>query len=103
MPNNYSHILSIKLEGELRGIIYDMINNKKIEKVIRNTRIPMRWRHVKSENGVETYYTDVEGMIGDVAVEEHTRQLIADIREIKGISKVEYELRKPLTEAVCML
>lgn len=107
---NYSHILNIDIGSELcdddknevASIIYDMINNKVIIKKVLNMNVPITWI-CSNHNDLLTYHTDVKGMLGDTAVNEHTQILLNDIRKTINIDNFNFIVRKPLTKQICLV
>lgn len=103
---NYSHILTINVDeeefdrDEVISIIYDKIHNQIIYKTILDINIPIKW--IVSDDNDFTYYTDVEGLLGDKAVQLHTKLLLNDIQKI-FIQKIHFTVTKPLTKKICML
>lgn len=107
---NYSHILNIDISNELSdddknkvvSIIYDMIHNKVIIKNVLSMNVPIKWI-VSNENELLTYYTDVKGILGDTAINGHTKILLNDIRKTININKFDFIVRKPLTKQICLV
>jgi len=107
---NFSHILTIEIDksvsqDEKQVILYDiynLINEKDINKKISNMNIIIRWRVYDNDNLLR-YYTGGDGMLGDVAIYAHTKLLLTDINKIKNSDKFKIHLSKPLTKSICML
>jgi len=107
---NFSHILTIEIDksvsqDEKQVILYDiynLINEKDINKKISNMNIIIRWR-VYDKDNLLRYYTGGDGMLGDVAIYAHTKLLLTDINKIKNSDKFKIHLSKPLTKSICML
>ena len=107
---NFSHILNIEIdkslsEDEKHTILYDihdLINEKEIEKNISNMNIIIKWRAYDNSNLLH-YYTGGDGILGDVAIYEHTKLLLTDINKLKNIDKFKIYLNKPLTKSICMI
>ena len=99
---NYSHILNITVVDEDQAeIIHEMINDKVISKNILSVDIPIKW--IVSNESKLTYYTDVEGILGDKAVYEHTKILLNDIKVVLNTNNINFQVTKPLTKKICML
>jgi len=107
---NFSHILTIEIDksvsqDEKQVILYDiynLINEKDINKKISNMNIIIRWRVYDNDNLLR-YYTGGDGMLGDVAIYAHTKLLLTEINKIKNSDKFKIHLSKPLTKSICML
>jgi len=110
---NFSHILNIKIdkslsEDEKRIIlfdIYDLINEKEIKKNISTKIISIKWR-VYDDSDLLHYFTDINGILLDKEVYEHTKLLLNNIKTITGAKnsdKFIIILSKPLTEDVCLI
>jgi len=106
---NFSHILNIEIdksvsEDEKHIIlydIYDLINEKDINKKISNMNIIIKWRVYDTSNLLH-YYTGGDGMLGDVAIYAHTKLLLVDINKLKNSDKFKIYLYKPLTKSICL-
>lgn len=107
---NFSHILNIEIdksvsEDEKHIIlydIYDLINEKDITKKIARMNIIINWR-VYDDSDLLHYYTGGDGILGDVAIYEHTKLLVNDINKVTTGDKVKIYLSKPLTTSICIL
>jgi hypothetical protein len=107
---NFSHILNIEIDKSLsedeKNIIlydiYDLINEKEIEKNISNMNVIIKWR-VYDKSNLLHYYTGGDGILGDIAIYEHTKLLLTDINKLKNSDKIKIYLNKPLTKSICML
>jgi hypothetical protein len=107
---NFSHILNIELdkslsEDEKHIILYDiygLINEQNIEKNISNMNIIIKWRVYDNSNLLH-YYTGGDGILGDVAIYEHTKLLLTDINNLNNSDKFKIYLNKPLTKSICMM
>jgi hypothetical protein len=107
---NFSHIFNIEIdkslsEDEKHTIlydIYDLINEKEIEKTISNMNVIIKWRVYDNSNLLH-YYTGGDGILGDVAIYEHTKLLLTDINKLKNSDKFKIHLNKPLTKSICMV
>ena len=107
---NFSHLLNIKIdeslsEYEKNTILYDifnLINEKDINKKISNMNIIVKWRVYDNSNLLH-YYTGGDGILGDVAIYEHTKLLLNDINKLKNSDKFKIYLSKPLTKSICIL
>jgi len=104
---NFSHILNIESlsEDEKHTILYDihdLINEKEIEKNISNMNIIIKWRAYDNSNLLH-YYTGGDGILGDVAIYEHTKLLLTDINKLKNSDKFKIYINKPLTKSICMI
>jgi hypothetical protein len=116
---NYSHILLIRIQDELdndmKNQIIEKINNVSIlydlngglNVSISNARITWNKLVTGIPNELK-FYTDVNGMFGDVAVKEHTKLLLNDILNFinekyhKNI-KLSFQITKPLTHKIILL
>lgn len=114
---NISHFLNIILlnipskilEQQIRQEIFFQIEKVPITRIINGMNVTICWNSNSSDN----YYTDVEGIFGDIAVKYHTEILFNDIVInlnnkfdnifAKGISKIYFRNSKPLTRKICML
>ncbi|TPX45976.1 hypothetical protein SeLEV6574_g03515 [Synchytrium endobioticum] len=84
---NITHILNLKVSNQpneavgnrLRQAIFQHINNNPITKMVNGTTVIITW---KSENVATSayYYANIQ-LFTDVAVQEHTKQLFADLLE----------------------
>ena len=113
---NYSHILLIRIRDELDDnmktqimekinnidILYDLSGGLNVS--IINARIT--WKAVVTNIPNELkFYTDVNGILGDVAVNKHTKLLLDDILNLinekyhKNI-KLSFQITKPLTHKI---
>ena len=107
---NFSHILNINIDEGLCEVekdtiifnIYDILNDKIIEKNILNTHIPIKWR-VSNEKDLLHYYTDCCGIFSDKAVLEHTNLVLNDIRKIINKEKFNIMITKPLTKIIYLM
>ena len=107
---NFSHLLNIKIdeslsEYEKNTILYDifnLINEKDINKKISNMNIIVKWRVYDNSNLLH-YYTGGDGILGDVAIYEHTKLLLNDINKLKNSDKFKIYLSKPLTKSICIM
>ena len=106
---NFSHILNIEIDNSVsedeKNIIlydiYDLINEKDITKKISNMNIIMKWRAYDNSNLLH-YYTGGDGILGDVAIFEHTKLLLNDINKVTTGDKLKIYLSKPLTNSICI-
>ena len=107
---NFSHILNIEIdesisEEEKNKILYDilnLINEKNITKHISNMDISLKWR-VYDNTDLLHYYTDGNGVLGDVAIYEHTKILLNEIKKINNSDKFNIRLSKPLSKSICIM
>jgi hypothetical protein len=107
---NFSYILNIEIdkgvsEDEKNIIlydIYDLINEKDITKKVSRMNIIINWR-VYDNSDLLHYYTGGDGILGDVAIYEHTKLLLNDINKVTTGDKVKIYLSKPLTTSICMV
>ena len=107
---NFSHILNIEIDKSVsedeKNIIlydiYDLINEKDIKKNILNMNIIIRWM-VYDKSNLLHYYTDCDGILGDVAIFEHTKLLLNDINKVTTGDKVKIYISKPLTKPICIM
>jgi len=107
---NFSHILNIEIDKSLSEDekhiilydIYDLINEKDIKKKISNMNIIIKWRVYDNSNLLH-YYTGGDGILGDVAIYEHTKLLLTDINKLKNSNKFKIYLNKPLTKSICIM
>jgi hypothetical protein len=107
---NFSHILNIEIdesisEEEKNTILYDilnLINEKNITKHISNMDISLKWR-VYDNTDLLHYYTDGNGVLGDVAIYEHTKILLNEIKKINNSDKFNIRLSKPLSKSICIM
>ena len=108
---NYSHILKIKIlprNDDVRQAIHNAINNIPILKTVKGMGVVITWRQYNN-----CYRCDVGGMLGDIAVNEHTKQLRKDLLNdmdimfdnifSNGSIKVVFDLSKPLTRKRVLL
>lgn len=107
---NFSHILNIEIDKSVsedeKNIIlydiYDLINEKDITKKISRMNIIINWR-VYDDSDLLHYYTGGDGILGDVAIYEHTKLLLNDINKVTNSDKVKIYISKPLTKSMCIL
>jgi hypothetical protein len=105
---NFSHILNVEVDQsaseEEKNIIlhdiYDLINEKNITKQISNMNVVIKWR-VYDTSHLLHYYTGGDGILGDVAVFEHTTLLLTDINKLQNSDKFHVYINKPLTKSIC--
>jgi len=57
---------------------------------------------VYDENNLLHYYTDVNGILADRGIYEHTKLLFNDINKIKNSDKFNIILSKPLIKTICI-
>ena len=104
---NYTHILNINVENvndNMVSMIHDTIHNQMIHKNISDTNISIKWySNNESISDVLTYYTDVKGMLGDRAVQLHTKMVLRDIRKYINADELHFTVTKPLVKLKCML
>lgn len=106
---NFSHILNIEIDNSVsedeKNIIlydiYDLINEKDITKKISNMNIIIKWRAYDNSNLLH-YFTGGDGILGDVAIFEHTKLLLNDINKVTTGDKLKIYLTKPLTNSICI-
>ena len=92
-------------EEEKNTILYDiwnLINEKNITKHISNIDISLKWR-VYDNTDLLHYYTDGNGILGDVGIYEHTKLLLNEIKKIKNSDKFNIRLSKPLSKSICIM
>lgn len=107
---NFSHILNIEIDNSVSEDekhiilydIYDLINEKDITKKIARMNIIINWR-VYDNSDLLHYYTGGDGILGDVAIYEHTKLLLNDINKVTTGDKFKIYLSKPLTTSICLL
>lgn len=107
---NFSHILNIEIDKSVsedeKNIIlydiYDLINEKDITKKISRMNIIINWR-VYDNSDLLHYYTGGDGILGDVAIYEHTKLLLNDINKVTTGDKLTIHLSKPLTTSICIM
>lgn len=107
---NFSHVLNIEIdktlcEDEQNRILYDiyeLINERDIHKKVSNMNIILKWR-VYDKSHLLHYYTGGDGILGDVAIFEHTKLLLHDIHNLKNSDKFQVHLSKPLTKSICAM
>lgn len=107
---NFSHILNIEVDNSVSEDekhiilydIYDLINEKDITKKIARMNIIINWR-VYDDSDLLHYYTGGDGILGDVAIYEHTKLLLNDINKVTTGDKIKIYLSKPLTTSICIL
>jgi hypothetical protein len=107
---NFTHILNICIDDELCEnekntiiyAIYDAINNKQIFKNLLDNNIPITWR-ISNKTDLLCYYTNCGGILGDKLVQEHTKMLLNDIRQILNKDNFSLMVSKPLTKPICIL
>ena len=76
--------------------------DKDITKKISRMNIIINWR-VYDNSDLLHYYTGGDGILGDVAIYEHTKLLLNDINKVTTGDKVKIYLSKPLTTSICMV
>lgn len=107
---NFSHILNIEIDNSVSEDekhiilydIYDLINEKDITKKIARMNIIINWR-VYDDSDLLHYYTGGDGILGDVAIYEHTKLLLNDINKVTTGDKFKIYLSKPLTKPICIM
>lgn len=107
---NFSHILNIEIDNSVSEDekhiilydIYDLINEKNITKKISSMNIIINWR-VYDNSDLLHYYTGGDGILGDVAIYEHTKLLLNDINKVTNGDKFKIYLSKPLTTSICIM
>jgi len=108
---NFSYILNVFINEELSETekntiiltIYNMLNDKDINKNLSGTPISIKWR-VSNEKDLLHYYTDgIGGILSDNAINEHTKKVMNDICKIVDKNKFSYILTKPLTKKICIM
>ena len=107
---NFSHILNIEIDKSVsedeKNIIlydiYDLINEKDITKKISRMNIIINWR-VYDDSDLLHYYTGGDGILGDVAIYEHTKLLLHYINKVTTGDKVKIYISKPLTKPICIM
>ena len=107
---NFSHMLNIEIDKSVsedeKNIIlydiYDLINEKDITKKISSMNIIINWR-VYDNSDLLHYYTGGDGILGDVAIYEHTKLLLNDINKVTNGDKFKIYLSKPLTTSICIM
>jgi len=82
--------------------LFSRCNEKDIKKNISNMNIIIKWRVYDNSNLLH-YYTGGDGILGDVAIYEHTKLLLTDINKVTNGDKFKIYLNKPLTKSICML
>lgn len=106
----FSHIIQVELDENLSedekniilSKIYDLINEKDIEKKISDINICLKWR-AYDETHLLNYYTDCHGIFGDKGIHEHTKLLLNDIKKIINSDKFDISLTKLLTKSICIM
>ena len=64
--------------------------------------IIVKWRVYDNSNLLH-YYTDGNGVLGDVAIYEHTKILLNEIKKINNSDKFNIRLSKPLSKSICIM
>lgn len=132
-PRQFSHILHIIIEGEgspqmipasaplfsqilptptiheeivklmtIHEEIFNLINEKEIINQINGMDVKIKWMW---DDANAYYYTDVKGMLGDVAVKEHTILLFSHIQKVLNdknicMSDISYRISRPLVKQI---
>lgn len=107
---NFSYILNLFINEDLdkdekdqiATTIYSIIHDKQIEKNVLGVDIPIKWR-VSGETDLLHYFTDGGKVLGDVAVQKHTKLLLNDIRAVIGKEKISFMVTKPLVKLQCLV
>jgi hypothetical protein len=107
---NFLYVLNIELEkgigndekSIILSTIYDLLNEKDIEKDILNTNVCIKWR-VYDNTDLYHYYTDAYEIFGDKAVYEHTKLLFNEIKQYINYDKLKIYITKPLTKSICII
>lgn len=117
---NVTHILNVDVsrqrsaeEGTLiRQMIFRNINNKPIVKEVGPINVSITWRTSSLQTSAY-YHCDVGGLLGDVAVKEHTKLLLRDLLTsldgqfnnifTNGVTGVALLVTKPLVREVVLL
>ena len=113
---NISHYLNIiilnpptkLIEQQIRQEIFFLIEKNPIIQRFNGIDVTICWKNIS-----DNYYTDVEGIYGDVAVKIHTELLLQNILLnlnntfdnifLKGISIIAFRISKPLTRKICLI
>lgn len=64
--------------------------------------IIIKWRVYNNSNLLH-YYIGDNGILGDVAIYEHTKLLLTDMNQFKNSNKLKIFLNKPLTKSICIM
>lgn len=114
---NFSHVLNITIHDSINdprekqyilSSIYKILNEKVIEKNIFDintniyTNVRIKWR-VYDDNYVLQYFTDVGGIFGDKAVQEHTKLVLQEIHKHVNKDMFSIHITKPVTKYICMV
>jgi hypothetical protein len=107
---NVSHILNViislqitsNITNQIRQQVFNKINNIPIMFKINGMEITITWRSNVVSN---YYYTDIDGIYGDMAVKLHTAMLLklidmASYNNIEGESILAFMATKSLTRTV---
>ena len=117
---NVTHILNVKISNQqsaeegarIHQMIFRAINNISIAKMVGPMNVSITWR--TSALQTSTYYhCDVGGLLGDVAVKEHTKLLLRDLLTsldaqlnnifTNGVTGVSFLVTKPLARAAVLV
>ena len=114
---NVSHILHVDVPpphlnsstAHIRQKIFNIINRKRIVKHVCGVDVFIKWRSAQSFSSSSSayyYHTDVNGVFGDRAVKEHTKQLLHDILEELGLkadeSGIAFRVTRPLVRQIAL-
>ena len=108
---NFSHILNVNVneslndieKNEIINIIFDILNEKNIEKNLNDNIIIIKWR-VSDETNLLQYFTDgCGGILNDRAINEHTKLVINDIEKKIDKNKFNITITKPITKSICIM
>jgi hypothetical protein len=89
-----SHILNIDISDKIcknkkvkiENNIFTLINENPILTKLSNITFTVKWQVIDKTN-LLNYYTDVDGIIGEKALQEHTKLLYHNIIRIINIDK----------------
>ena len=115
--NNYSHFLNIiiinppsnEVEELIQKEIQTIIENKTLTYLYNDFMIKIKWKKLYKKG---EYYTDVEGILGDVAVQKHKELMLKDILGklnkkfghifATGESMIIFRVTRPLTRKITL-
>lgn len=117
---NVTHILTVRILNprtseeakRIRRRIYQSIANVPRYQNVKGLYFPITWR-TSAQNTPEIYHCDLRGMIGDMAVREHSKALLSEVLNAldeefdhifsRKITVVSFWVTKPLAREVCLI
>jgi alkyl sulfatase BDS1-like metallo-beta-lactamase superfamily hydrolase len=99
--NKFHYILIININNNLSesekkyiiSLIYDLVNNKQIVKVISNKNIILKWRTLY-ENDLLHYHLLCNKLVEDDIIIQHTRMLLRDIYKFINKNNFTFDIIK---------